>query len=221
MTRPLRRQRTRRTNSPTLRFTPYAWAKLLFLRDAGNTEVGGFGISTATDLLLVRDLVLPRQTCSPVSVSFHDDAVADFFDQQVDLGFMVEQVGRIWIHTHPGDSPLPSGTDEATFARVFGRCDWAVMAILAEEGASYARLRFNAGPGGGSRIPVEVDFQCRFGAADPEGWKGEYEASVRGWRSEALEAQAFSHPFSHLTDIDPFEPAWRDLADAARLEPIP
>ena len=30
--------------SPTLRFSPYAWAKLLFLRDLGETEVGGFGI---------------------------------------------------------------------------------------------------------------------------------------------------------------------------------
>ena len=30
---------------PILRFSPTAWAKLLFLRDYGPTEVGGFGIA--------------------------------------------------------------------------------------------------------------------------------------------------------------------------------
>ena len=30
--------------SPTLWFSPTAWAKLLYLRDLGDTEVGGFGI---------------------------------------------------------------------------------------------------------------------------------------------------------------------------------
>ena len=29
--------------NPVLRFSPTAWAKLLFLRDAGDTEIGGFG----------------------------------------------------------------------------------------------------------------------------------------------------------------------------------
>jgi len=31
---------------PKLRFSPTAWAKLLFLRDRGPTEVGGFGITS-------------------------------------------------------------------------------------------------------------------------------------------------------------------------------
>ena len=33
------------TATPVLRFSPTAWAKLLFLRDYGETEVGGFGIA--------------------------------------------------------------------------------------------------------------------------------------------------------------------------------
>ena len=36
----------------TLRFSPYAWAKLLYLRDAGDTEIGGFAITSPDDLLL-------------------------------------------------------------------------------------------------------------------------------------------------------------------------
>ena len=41
---------------PALRFTPYAWAKLLYLRDRGDSEVGGFGITSRDDLLLVKDV---------------------------------------------------------------------------------------------------------------------------------------------------------------------
>ncbi len=41
---------------PVLRFSPTAWAKLLFLRDSGETEVGGFGIAASDDLLLVEDV---------------------------------------------------------------------------------------------------------------------------------------------------------------------
>ena len=44
-----------------LRFSPTAWAKLLFLRDAGETEIGGFGISAKDDLLLVEDIEIVAQ----------------------------------------------------------------------------------------------------------------------------------------------------------------
>ncbi|MEQ8835429.1 MAG: Mov34/MPN/PAD-1 family protein, partial [Lacipirellulaceae bacterium] len=118
---------------------------MLAWRDAGETEIGGFGISSAEDLLLVEDLVLVEQQADWASVEFKDTAVADFYDSQVDRGRTPEQFARIWIHTHPGDSPRPSGTDEETFARVFGSCNWAVMFILAQKGASYARLQFGVG----------------------------------------------------------------------------
>ena len=37
----LRRRSARCRPRPALRLTPYCWAKLLFLRDYGDTEVGG------------------------------------------------------------------------------------------------------------------------------------------------------------------------------------
>ena len=161
-----------------LRFTPYAWAKLLFLRDAGDTEVGGFGISSHEDLLLVEDICLVTQTCSVASVKFEDNAVADFFDRQVDMGLVPEQFGRIWIHTHPGDSPTPSSMDEATFDRCFGSADWSVMFILACGGKTYARLQMTVGPGAELLLPVEVDFGCSFDGTDPESWQAEYQTFV-------------------------------------------
>ena len=170
-----------RSDAPTLRFSPTAWAKLLFLRDAGDTEVGGFGISAADDLLLIEDVQLVRQVCDLASVSFDDDSVADFFDRQVDAGVSMARCGRVWLHTHPGNSPQPSMTDEDTFARVFGRTDWAVMFILARGGRSYARLRFHVGPGGDIELPVQVDYTRPFAASDHEAWLAEYQANVEFW----------------------------------------
>ena len=58
----------------------------------------------------------------------------------MEQGHHPEQFARLWIHTHPGSSPHPSGPDEDTFERVFGKCHWAVMFIMARTGQTYARL---------------------------------------------------------------------------------
>jgi len=162
-----------------LRFTPTAWAKLLHFRDSGDTEVGGFGITAKDDLLMVEEFATVRQKVGMASVSFDDDAVADFFENQVDAGRRPEQFGRIWLHSHPGDSPQPSMVDEETFDRVFGRCEWAVMFVLGRGGKTYARLRFNVGPGGEAVIPVAVDYSREFGPSNHEAWKAEYQSNLR------------------------------------------
>ena len=140
--------------------------------------MGGFGITDADDLLFVKDIAIVKQKVSVVTVAFDDNAVADFFEDQVEAGRKPEQFARIWIHCHPGNSPEPSGTDEETFQRVFGPCDWSVMAIVAQDNSSYARLRFNAGPGGDLKIPVFVEYGCSFEAADYPKWKAEYKVNV-------------------------------------------
>jgi len=176
------------------------------MRDEGSTEVGGFGIAPADDLLYVEDVQLVRQECTMVSVAFDDGAVAEFFDRQVDAGRKPEQFARIWVHTHPGDSAEPSSVDEATFGRVFGNCDWAVMFILARGGQTYCRLRFRAGPGGAFQIPVEVDFQRDFPGTEMSNWIDEYRASVVAleWNAampksvELLTAEAGSHDLFEL-----------------------
>jgi hypothetical protein len=164
---------------PTLRFSPYAWSKLLFLRDLGETEVGGFGISSEDDLFLIEDIMLIKQACTEVTVEFDDESVADFFDDQVDLGREPERFGRCWIHTHPGDSAEPSSTDEATFSRVFGNSSWAVMFILARGGETYARLKFGCGPGAELLVPVEIAWHAPFAGADQPAWKREYKRCVK------------------------------------------
>lgn len=165
--------------TPTLRFNPTAWAKLVFLRDYGPTEVGGFAVTAQDDLLYIEDVVLVKQSCTGMSVAFDDTAVADFFDRQVDEGRKIEQFARIWVHTHPGDCPRPSYTDENTFLRVFGKNDWTVMFILAQSGESYARLKYNLGPGGSLQLPVAVDYSRPFDGSDYGTWEEEYLVNVQ------------------------------------------
>jgi len=167
-----------RPSRPVLRFSPTAWAKLVYFRDHGDTEIGGFGIAPQEDLLFIEDFVTVKQRVSEISISFEDEAVADFFETQCDAGRRPEQFARIWLHTHPGNCPQPSGVDEETFQRVFGRCEWAVMFILDQRGKSYARLRFSVGPGGETVIPINVDYAQPFGSSDHDAWKAEYEANI-------------------------------------------
>lgn len=163
-----------------LRFSPTAWAKLLFMRDIGSTEVGAFGITPADDLLYVSDIVLPQQDCTFATVEFDDESVANFVDDMIDQGRKPEQFLRIWIHTHPKMSAHPSQTDEETFKRVFGSCDWAVMAIISTDGDKYCRLQVNGGPFPGAfKIPIEVDYEAYdFPASDSEKWLDEHTKNV-------------------------------------------
>jgi len=211
--------------APVLRFSPTTWAKLLYFRDRQPTEVGGFAVTAAEDLLRVEEFVAVKQDVSVASVSFDDQAVADYFEAQVDACRKPEQFARIWLHTHPGGSPQPSATDEETFARVFGACQWALMFVLAQGGKTYARLRFNMGPGGNIVIPVEVDFAAPFGPSQRDAWEAEYKANINAGRWSLLDAQEDfgrdfgapsdltrrSIPDDWLEELEAMEPAERQL----------
>ena len=182
---------------------------MLFLRDYGDTEVGGFGIAASDDLLLVEDIEIVKQVCSWAHVAFDDQSVADFFDQQVDVQRRPEQFARIWVHTHPGDCPRPSMTDEETFDRVFDRSDWAVMFILACEGPSYARLRFNVGPCAEMEIPVGVEYSRPFTACDPDAWEQQYLVNVQPQQPVRSSAPTLEPVLASPFDEEPAD-AWHD-----------
>jgi len=170
-----------------LTLSPPAWLKWQYLCHAGPTEAAAFGLSAEDDPLYLDDLLVVKQRVTAVTAAFDDAAVADLFDDLTDAGFAPARFARVWLHTHPGCSPEPSRTDEATFARAFGRCDWAVMAVLSRSGRTYARLHFAAGPGGSVELPVAVDWAAwPLVATDPgrplsavaAEWRREYAALV-------------------------------------------
>ena len=214
-----------------LRFCPTAWAKLLYFRDKTDNEVGGFGITKADDLLYVTEFVTVKQEVTSVSVKFDDESVADYFEDQVDLAKKPEQFARIWIHTHPGSFAEPSATDEDTFKKVFGKCQWSLMFIVAEDNKTYARLSFNVGPGGQMKIPVEVDYSHEFGPSDKEKWDAEYEANVTIDNSvsflvndkdaaSSIGSDTLAMPYDFLDDFEDMSPAERQyVLDELACEP--
>jgi proteasome lid subunit RPN8/RPN11 len=206
----------------SVRFSPTGWAKLLYFRDKMDNEIGGFGITEPDDLLFVKEFVTVKQEVTGVSVKFDDGAVGDFFDSQVDLGKRPEEFARIWLHTHPGDSPGPSAVDEETFQRVFGTCQWAVMFVLAQDNKTYARLSFNVGPGGQVLIPTEIDCSKDFGPTDRQAWDVEYAANVKAmdWfttrsAQETLPARnelsGYALPYDFIDEFKRMEPAERQF----------
>lgn len=196
---------------PVLTFSPRAWLKLQFMCHRGDTEVGGFGVARDPEnLLYVHDFYTVPQECTSVTVAFDDVGTADYTEDRVLEGLKPDQILRIWIHTHPGSSPTPSGTDEDTFKDKFGDCDWAIMFILAKYGATYARLKIKGGKQSLSRvIGVAVDWtawaeESAQAAKEIDSWRTEYEKNVtaRKWsfggiRNLSREArEANAHRFS-------------------------
>ena len=60
-------------------------------------------------------------------------------------------------------------------------------------GQTYARLRFNVGPGGAIETPVEVDCSRPFSGSDLDAWEQEYLANV-GVQQSTLAISAPSGP---------------------------
>jgi hypothetical protein len=111
-------------------------------------------------------------------------------------------------------------TDEETFARVFGRADWAVMMIVARGGQTYARLQLNVGPGATLVVPVCVDFERPFEASEVQSWEQEYCANVTALASPRLTERSDDLGLVEPDLIDPFEPGtgWSDDAWQAYLD---
>jgi len=200
-----------------LRFSPTAWAKLLYFRDKSDNEVGGFGITDPDDLLFVKEFVTVKQEVTAVSVKFDDEAVANFFEDQVDLGRKPEQFARIWLHSHPGNSPEPSFVDEETFERVFGNCQWAVLFVVAQDNKTYAKLNFNVGPGGQALIPTVIDYGQDFGPSDHELWDAEYAANIKA--TEWLSTRTAEDKSSDKPDLTGYALPYDFIEEFERMEP--
>ncbi len=214
--------------SDRLYFSPLAWLKLQWFCHAGDTEVGGFGISAAHNPLYIEEFVTLPQRTTAVTVAFDDAAVADYFDVCVDRGLKPDRFARIWLHTHPGNSALPSSTDEDTFERRFGSCDWSVMAILSRTSQTYARLAFAAGPGAQVELPVAVHWArwpegvsaCKGLDALIDDWKREYAANVHpiplSLSSRPEKSMASTSLKRDWWEVEP----WNEKLDGIHYEPV-
>jgi len=181
---PTKKALSRRPNpNNVLRFSPKAWAKFQWFRDRGDTEISGFGISKKEEPLYVMDFLTVLQKATSASIELDDVALNNFLKEMVETkGYHPSEVLRIWLHTHPGTSASPSGTDMDTFRNVFGGADWALMVILAKGGECKAKVRFNVGPACEIELKTSVDLNPPFDGInqeDYEAWEKEYDENIR------------------------------------------
>ena len=182
-----------------LRFSPYAWAKMRYFRDKGNTEISGFGIAEGPDLLHIDDFITIKQDASAAHFEFDDSAVSDFLTDQVEKGLQPRQCMRVWIHTHPSDDSTPSCVDNRIFRDKFGSCDWAILCIMGTEDSLYARMRFNVGPKGDLRLKHLIDLSPPFKGVDLAAWDKEFEENINS--SSELDSDIPSHKIFGASDI--------------------
>ena len=70
------------------------------------------------------------------------------------------------------------------------------MHILAEEGNTYTRARFNVGPGTERRLKSRTVLDCEFPASDRESWYDEYFANVSYYNPFASQSPFLDHTWA-------------------------
>ena len=161
-----------------LRFTPYAWAKLVWMMNRGSTEVAGYGVTATKDPLLITDFVLIKQKCTSVSFDLDQNDIAEYVERMTDNGLPAWAYMNILCHSHPGNDPSPSGVDEDNFEEAFSHPHWAIMFIIAKNGETYCRIKTNVGPGVTKELNVTIDYGETFPGTDIKSWNEEYKSNV-------------------------------------------
>jgi hypothetical protein len=80
------------------------------------------------------------------------------------------------------------------------------MFIVARSGDTYARLRFNTGPGGEIELSTTIDYEAEFLASDRGAWEQEFSKSVHDTStvsSNLIESDSFGYR-------DPWDEGWDD-----------
>jgi hypothetical protein len=192
------------------RFTPYAWQKLLYMLYKGDTEIGGFGILDEEDPSLINDFQLVKQKCSMCTVDMDSDGLADYLNEMVDNNIPPAQCFRVWIHTHPGDSPSPSRQDWTTFQELMDGHVWFAMLIIAQNQSTFGHIGFSAGPGGSCDVNLSIDWSVPTEEADFELWENEYKKYVK---KEKFTPSTFKTKFQENYEQIDWETRSTDLID--------
>lgn len=176
------------------KFTPYAWAKICYMRDVDRVEVAGYGESAEDDLATIIDFHMVEQDNAPATVSLRGDGIAGHLEGMFERGVPPERCGRIWIHTHPSNGVTPSSTDEKTFEELYDAAPWSVMLIVGTEGATSCRLKVM------KPFPYIVECQTGltwdydFAGSDREDWAEEYERCVNKQKTTVYTGKYTSAP---------------------------
>jgi len=160
--------------SPILHFTSEAWNHLLWLRDRGDTEVSAFGyLEDQKDNLVVESLIIPKQECSSATTEMDDESLSELGEAMTKKRVVPWRYTRVWIHTHPGESPTPSSKDWETFREIFGRSNWAIMFVLAKGGQTHCQMVLRS-----DRWELYQTIPCKVLTPVGREWEEEYRAKI-------------------------------------------
>lgn len=154
-----------------------AWNKICYCRDTHNTEISGWLISSSQDNLFeCNDFITTKQTVTAASIEFDDEDLARFSFEMIQKGILPCMCQKIWLHTHPGNSCQPSGTDETTFEEMLSKIangDFLIMMIVAMNDETYIRLSVKTEFGIFSKMMThEVVYELN------NGWDEEFKQNI-------------------------------------------
>ena len=145
-------------------------------------EVSGMGRICPDALkegkILVVSIEMLDQENTGVYTEMTDEAMSTYYDKCFNDGLKIDEFGCVWLHTHPGDSVIPSGTDWTTFGKTFGRHPWALMLILGKGGDMSAHLKSNF-PTIMAEAEVLVGWTNWPSTVSPAQWAKQYDEHVK------------------------------------------
>jgi len=136
-------------------FSPAAYQKVLYFLKK-NVEVGGFCI---TDGNIVTDFVVLKQESSSATFEFDKEGMEEYLNEMIKAGYSPNECFRVYLHTHPGNCPKPSGTDWDQFKELSEKYPWFAMLIIAKDHSKYGYIKLNQGPGVECEIDWDVDWE--------------------------------------------------------------
>lgn len=141
----------------SIRISPHAYQKVAFFTRK-DVEVGGFAITSPEDPSLILDFVVLPQTSSSCEFDFSPDGMQNYLNEMVDAGISPNNCFRMYIHTHPGNSPQPSSVDNEQFDKLMQDYPWFGMIIFAKDLSTYARVKMTQGCGLEAELDLEIDW---------------------------------------------------------------
>lgn len=139
---PATTERKSATTGPRLVFSFEAVTQLRWFLQRTPNEVACWGVcDDPENPLRITRLAFPEQSNSTAYVEMDDISNVKLLARHASEGLQPFQCQRIWIHTHPGSSASPSGTDHSTLDRISENAPWFVMFIMAKGGQTTCKLR--------------------------------------------------------------------------------
>lgn len=97
-------------------------------------EVAAMCITKLEQPNKVVDIFIPEQESNPAYFEFNSDQYGAAIEHLVmDVGYELSQVCKVMIHSHPGNSNVPSGTDWENFNALYGEKELPVMLIISKD----------------------------------------------------------------------------------------